>query len=152
YLENDICPVEIIQRSVQTLEFEPESFDLIICVNALYAIHPQRSVLRKVHTWLKPTGKFFVIDFGRKQRTIDWAIYLFRESMKRRRVGTYMKALLESHEIIKQNRRSTRGQMSGRYWTHSTTEFGNVLRDCGFTVDELATCYRGYADLAICRK
>jgi ubiquinone/menaquinone biosynthesis C-methylase UbiE len=152
YLENGVSSVEIIQKNVQTIEFEPESFDLIMCVNALYAIYPQRSVLRKVHTWLKPSGTFFVIDFGRKQRTIDWAVYLFRESMKRKRVGTYMKALIDSREIIKQNRRSTRGQLSGRYWTHSTIEFGNVLKDSGFTVDELTCCYRGYADLAICRK
>lgn len=152
YRKNEISSVEILQEHVQNVTLAPNSFDLIICVNALYAIHPQRAVLHRVHQWLKPNGIFFVIDFGRKQRTLDWAIYLFRESMKRHRVGTYMKALLESREIIKQNRRSTRGQTSGRYWTHSTAEFGKVLTECGFSVDKLTPCYRGYADLAICRK
>lgn len=152
YANNSIDSVRIICDYAQRVEFEPESFDLVICVNALYAISPQKQVLNKVRSWLKDDGRFFLIDFGRKQRTMDWAFYLFRESLKRQRVGTYVKALLESREVIKQNRRSTKGQATGRYWTHSTSEFGNTLVDCGFEVEELFPCYRGYADLAICRK
>lgn len=152
YERAQIRSVEIVSDFAQRVEFPPKTFDLVVCVNALYAISPQKQVLHKIHSWLKDDGRFFIIDFGRKQRTLDWAIYLFRESMKRNRVGRYTKALVEGREVLKQNRRSTKGQESGRYWLHSTSEFGNTLVDCGFVVDEITPCYRGYADLAVCRR
>ena len=152
YHDQGIDSVNIVCEHAQRTEMESASFDLILCVNALYAIAPQKQVLKKVKNWLKDDGRFFVIDFGRKQRTMDWVFYLFRESLKHQRIGTYVKALVDSRELIKQNRRSTKGQNTGRYWTHSTSEFGNTLVDCGFEVEELTPCYRGYADLAICRK
>ena len=152
YRDQDIDSVSIVCEYAQRAEMGHASFDLILCVNALYAITPQKQVLKKVRSWLKEDGRFFVIDFGRKQKTMEWVFYLFRESMKNHRIGTYVKALIESREVIKQNRRSTKGQSTGRYWTHSTSEFGNTLVDCGFEVEELFPCYRGYADLAICRK
>lgn len=143
---------EIINEYAQRVELDKNSYDLVVCVNALYAISPQKQVLRKIRSWLKDDGHFFLIDFGRKQRTLDWVIYLFRESMKSHRVGRYTKALIEGREVIKQNRRNTKGQQSGRYWLHSTSDFGNTLADCGFEVEQIYPCYRGYADLAICRK
>lgn len=152
YSKGGLANVTLVEQPAQQAVFEPATFDLIVCINALYAISPQTQMLRKIRQWLTSDGLFFVIDFGRKQRTIDWMIYLFRESMKNHQVGTYAKALIESREVIKQNRRSAKGQSTGRYWTHSTSQFGRVLSDCGFAIDELYTCYRGYADLAICRR
>lgn len=151
YRQVDIQHVQLVTEYVQDCDFPDESFDLIMCVNALYAISPQDEVLKKVKRWLKPNGRFFVIDFGRKQKTLDWTIYLFRESMKNRRAGEYVKALINSREVLKQNRRSTKGQETGRYWLHTTSEFGEALSSCGFEIDSLYSCYRGYADLAICK-
>lgn len=152
YQEAGIQNIQLVTEYVQDCEFPDNSFDLILCINALYAISPQENVLKKVKRWLKPDGRFFVIDFGRKQRTLDWTIYLFRESMKNHQAGEYVKALINSREVLKQNRKTSQGQSTGRYWLHSTTEFGDALRACGFSVEELYACYRGYADLAICRK
>jgi len=151
YADHGVQDFTIMANYAQHVDFPESQFDLVVCVNALYAICPQKQVLNKVRTWLKPEGRFFVIDFGRRQRTLDWAIYLFRESMKNHRAGDYVKALIESREVFKQNRKSLKGQQTGRYWLHSTSEFGNTLVDSGFEVDELAVCYRGYADLAVCR-
>ena len=144
--------VHIVTEYVQECEFPDESFDLIMCVNALYAISPQEEILKKAKRWLKPDGRLFLIDFGRKQRTLDWTIYLFRESMKNHQAGEYVRALINSREVLKQNRRTMKGQGTGRYWLHTTSEFGTALETAGFIVDELYACYRGYADLAICRK
>ena len=152
YERANVKSVRIINEYVQRVVFEPKQFDLIICVNALYAISPQKQVLNNIRSWLKDDGRFFVIDFGRKQKTLDWTMYLFRESIRNHRVGRYARALIEAREVIKQNRRSSKGQKSGRYWTHTTSEFANTLVDCGFSVEEVFPCYRGYADLAICRK
>ncbi len=148
----NVKSVRIIEEYVQRIVFEPKRFDLILCVNALYAISPQKQVLNNIRSWLKDDGRFFVIDFGRKQNTLDWTLYLFREAVKNHRVGRYARALVEAREVIKQNRRSSKGQASGRYWTHTTSQFANTLVDSGFEVEEVFPCYRGYADLAICRK
>jgi ubiquinone/menaquinone biosynthesis C-methylase UbiE len=152
YRSQGIKSVQVINQYVQEVTFPPSSFDIIICINALYAISPQEEVLRKIHSWLKPNGRFFVIDFGRKQKTLDWAVYMFRESIKRHRLRRYIKILKDNRELIKQNRQTTKGQDSGRYWLHSTAEFGKTLKSCGFRVEEVFPCYRGYSDLAICRK
>jgi len=145
-------PVEVRNQYVQDVTFGESSFDVIICINALYAISPQTEVLQKVHSWLKPDGRFFVIDFGRKQNILDWTFYVFRESMKRHRLARYIKVLKDNRELIKQNRQTTKGQDTGRYWLHSTAEFRDTLKSCGFVVDEVFPCYRGYSDLAVCRK
>jgi ubiquinone/menaquinone biosynthesis C-methylase UbiE len=152
YKDHGISHVRFVHEEIHNVEFPDQSFDLIICVNALYAFTPQQEVLAGIRKWLKPAGKLFLIDFGRKQRTMDWAIYMFRESIKSRRVGEYAKAFLEGREVLKQSQRSTKGQESGRYWLHSTEEFGQSLRTAGFTVEELKPCYRGYADMAVCSR
>lgn len=152
YALAQIGDVNVVKNYAQRVQFPNNSFDLIVCVNALYAISPQRPLLNNIRSWLKPEGKFFVIDFGRKQRVLDWTFYLFRESLKNHRVGTYVKALVEGREVIRQNRRSTRGQSTGRYWMHSTADFGSALVECGFEIEELFECYRGYSDLAVCRR
>lgn len=152
YQSQNIKSVRLLTEYAQQTNFPDSSLDLVVCVNALYAISPQKQILKNVYSWLKPNGRFFVIDFGRKQKTIDWAIYLFREAMKSHRAGEYVKAFIEGREVFKQNRRSSKGQESGRYWLHSTSEFGNTLVDCGFQVEEIYPCYRGYADLAVCKK
>ncbi len=152
YQAGGVDNVHLVTEYVQECEFPDESFDLIMCVNALYAISPQDEILRKAKRWLKPNGRFFLIDFGRKQRTLDWTIYLFRESMKNHQAGEYVRALINSREVLKQNRRTSKGQGTGRYWLHTTSEFGDALESCGLRVEELYACYRGYADLAICSK
>lgn len=147
-----LSDVKIVHEKVHNVRFPSDTFDVILCVNALYAFTPQAQVLANMRAWLKPGGKLFLIDFGRRQRTLEWALYMFREAVRARMVGEYAKAFLEGKEVLKQNRRSTKGQESGRYWLHSTEEFGAVLREAGFTVEELTSCYRDYADMAVCSK
>lgn len=152
YADQGISHVSFVHEEIHNVAFPDQSFDLIICVNALYAFTPQQEVLTEIRKWLKPEGKLFLIDFGRKQRTLDWAIYMLRESIKSRRVGEYARAFLEGREVIRQSQRSTKGQESGRYWLHSTEEFGRCLSEAGFTVEELRPCYRDYADMAVCSR
>ena len=151
YKQSETLNVRVVQEYVQNIVFPKQSFDLVMCVNALYAISPQLEVLQKVRSWIKPGGRLFIIDFGRKQRTLEWAIYILRESIKSQTLGRYTRTLIESREVLKQNRRSTKGQTTGRYWLHSTNQFGETLQQCGYLVEELFPCYRGYADLAVCR-
>ena len=152
YGDLGIRKYSIIEEYVQRIEFDEESLDLVICVNALYAISPQEAVLGKIHRWLKPNGVFFVIDFGRRNRVIDWSWYLISNLLKNHGVAECARFVLRSAELIRQNNRGSKVQNEGAYWLHSTQEFGKTLVDAGFIVDELRPCYREYCDLAICRR
>ena len=152
YSEAKVENVEILTSNVHSVDFASEFFDVVVCVNALYAFTSQEAILSRVHSWLKPTGKLFLIDFGRKQNTLDWTVYMFIESLKSRQLGRYARALIGAREVLRQNRRTTLGQESGRYWLHSTDELGEALERAGFVVAELSSCYRQYCDFAVCSK
>lgn len=131
--------------------YPAESFDLIICVNALYAMAPQTEILRKIRSWLRPSGYFFVIDYGRQVNVLDWTIYILRHVAREKGIVAAAKLLKNNVESIRQNRRGSHGQADGVYWLHSTEAFGTALEEAGFSVDMLRPCYRGYSDLAVCR-
>jgi len=151
YVEQGISNVTIVQSDVHDVRFDDESFDVVLCINSLYAFDARELMLKRIRRWLRPNGRLFLIDFGRKQKTLDWTLYIFKESMKSHQLGRYTKALIEARELLKQNRKTTKGQESGRYWLHTTEQFGASLREAGYRVEELSRCYRNYCDLAVCR-
>jgi len=143
--------VTIQTDSVFEAEFPSQSFDLILCVNALYSMNPQREVLCRINRWLKPGGFFVVIDFGRRAKIFDWGRYILGNMLREKGILESVKIIRSGWESLRQNRRGSKGQLEGLYWLHSTEEFGRALSEAGFLVDELTTCYRGYCDLAVCR-
>lgn len=151
YLAAGIENVEIRCCSATDAAYPPESFDLIVCVNALYAIAPQVDMLRRMRRWLKPSGTLFLIDYGRQVKVLDWMFFILKDVARRQGFVAAMRLLRNSWVNIRQNRRGSRGQAEGVYWVHSTEEFGRTLEQAGFEVKELRPCYRGYSDLAICR-
>lgn len=151
YSSAGIRDVELKCSPVEEAIYPAGEFDLILCINALYAFEYRTDALRKFRTWLKPGGAFFVIDFGRRTKMWDWTKYILGEVIKKEGIVGCMKFLASSSESFKQNRRGSQGQADGLYWLHSTEEFGQALQDAGFAVEQLSTCYRGYCDLAICR-
>lgn len=152
YAANEIADFIIVEENIHSVDFLDETFDLIVCVNALYAVSPQAEVLAKVRRWLKPSGVFFVIDFGRRNRMWDWSWYILKNLVKEHGIVECAKFLSNSAEIIRQNNKGQKTQLDGKYWLHSTHEFGRVLSEAGFLVEDLRPCYRDYCDLAVCRK
>ena len=144
--------IQVIEEEVQRLDFQDYKFDLVLCINALYAMSPQQLVLSKIRSWVAPTGFLYVLDLGRKMDSTDWGLHFLRKAARERQLLTYLTdTFVRGREVFKQNKMTTVAQDSGRYWTHETKDFGTTLEDSGFKVDVLKTCYRGYADLAICR-
>ncbi|MEZ5551990.1 MAG: class I SAM-dependent methyltransferase [Pseudomonadales bacterium] len=152
YVANGISDVVIVEENIHKVDFTPQTFDLVVCVNALYAVSPQADVLAKVRKWLKPSGVFFVIDFGRRNRMWDWSWYILKNLVKEHGFIECAKFLSNSAEMIRQNNRGQKNQADGKYWLHSTHEFGKAMTEAGFLVEELRPCYRDYCDLAVCRK
>ena len=151
YAKIGLSKVSVYEEYIQRIDFPEQKFDLVICINALYAVSPQEAILRKISRWLKPNGIFFIIDFGRRNRMIDWSWFVLKNLAKERGLVECAKLLFNSVETIKQNNRGSKNQDDGTYWLHSTQEFGQALTDIGFSVEELRPCYRDYCDLAICR-
>jgi len=151
HLSLGIERVRYILGRAQDVDFPPRSFDLVLSANALYAMSPQEEMLRKMRSWLRPSGRLFLIDFGRKQRTLDWTLYVFRESIRSGRVLRYFRALISAREVLKQNRQTTRGQSTGRYWLHTTSEIASVVESSGFEIEEAFACYRGYCDCVVAK-
>ena len=144
--------VEIITDYVQRLEFDDESFDLLICVNALYAMTPQEVVLKKFFRWLKPDGKLFVIDFGRKQDWKDWFIPIYTHMVRERGLLSATREVFNFADVIRQNAMTTKGQSDGGYPLHTNEEFNAMLESAGFQVEHSQECYRDYCDLALCSR
>ena len=140
-------------KSESALDFNPgsETFDVVICINALYAMVPQTQVLQRVRRMLKPNGWFLVIDFGRPQRVVDWARFLIKSAIRKQGVVGGLIFAAKGLGALIENARGARGQSAGSYWLHSTEEFAEMLAGNGFAIEESGVCYRGYCDWAMCR-
>lgn len=152
YQSNNFENVKIVEDYCQRVDHQAESLDFIICVNSLYAMQPQTLILKKLHSWLKPGGILFVIDFGRQHDVLDWGYYMFTEIAKKYGYVRAAREMLNLLSARRENANTTKGQKSGAYWTHSTREFEKFLLNQDFEILEIEECYRGYSDLAVCKK
>ena len=144
--------VEILNQSVSNASLEAGTLDLVTSINVIYALPNPKEALESVYEWLKPGGHFFAIDFGRRQNSLDWTQYFFRELIKREGVIGTARALPAAVNLFKRQNEGAAAQDLGNYWLHSTQEFEEALKEVGFQVLESRACYRGYSDLAICKK
>jgi ubiquinone/menaquinone biosynthesis C-methylase UbiE len=152
YRDRDIN-VRTILEDASRCSFEARSFDCILSINALYAMPNPRRILARAYDWLKPGGFLFVVDLGRIQSTLDWTVYLLARNARGLGIASAISILRHEGRVIsKANRAITVAQRGGAFWRHSTAEFGEHLAAIGFEIVELLPCYRGYSDLAICRK
>lgn len=145
--------VSVVESSAQDVIFAAEQADIVLCVNALYAMAPQSLVLKKLYRWLKPNGVFVCIDFGRKQNPLDWVGSFFAGVISGQiPISTATKALGAFGNVFIQALRGAGGQSSGQYWMHEMPEFKAAIVSAGFQVEDSFTCYREYCDGVIARK
>ena len=152
YAAHNLSNVQIIQESAEDAEFTNNSFDVVLSTNAIYAIPEYQEVLRNAHNWLSSTGTFVAVDFGRPQNTNDWLIYIARSMVSKVGILRTFRTIRENWEAARQNRRTTEAQNEGNYWLHDNAGFVSELESAGFVVSYNAECYRGYSDIAVCRK
>ena len=48
YATVQLSRVKIVQEHIQRIRLPPEQFDLIVCVNVLYGVPPQRAILQRI--------------------------------------------------------------------------------------------------------
>jgi SAM-dependent methyltransferase len=133
--------------------FPVATFNCLVSVNALYAMPEPAALLKRVFHWLKPGGVLFLINLGRIQNTTEWTTFLIKSNLHKLGLIRTLRVLLNEGLVIsRENRKIASAQRSGLYWQHGTKQFGELLREIGFEVDLLEPTYRGYSDLACCRK
>ena len=144
--------VEIVESFMQTVEFEDESLDLIISVNALNNAPPPRPMLSKVHRWLKKGGYFFLVDFGREIDVVDWTWFLVKHLVRTYGLIDAISIVRRQAKVISINQKGKSDQKSGTLWTHSTEELLGMISDTGLDIEQKKLCYRDYADLVVAKK
>ena len=145
-------PVQILNTPAEDLSIEAESLNVVTAVNSLYTLPSPEDRLKDIYSWLEPGGYFFAIDFGRRQDTIDWTKYFFKELFHREGIMGGLKQTPSAINLFRRQNEGVAAQDSGDYWIHTTEEFELALVGAGFEVIRIETCYRGYADLGICIK
>ena len=60
--EREYSNLEFHQMKAEELDFDPESFDLILCTNAFMWIRDPRKVLKLISNLLKTKGQFYFIQ------------------------------------------------------------------------------------------
>lgn len=144
--------VQVVEAYMQTVEFPPQSKDLVICVNALNNAPPVRPILNRIYDWLKPGGFFFLIDFGREIDVVDWTWYLVKHLLSEYGIRETISVIRRQSKVISINRKGHGDQVRGTLWTHTTDELLEFLRDSGFKKSESKLCYRDYADLVVTQR
>jgi hypothetical protein len=109
-------------------------------------------VIKKIFSALKPGGHFFTIDLGREMRVFDWSKYVVASIVRARGLVGTIKTFYRARHAVTQNRAIRQAQDHHVYWKHTTSEFRKQLNEAGFQVEDLGLCYRGYCDVAICKK
>lgn len=57
--------ISFTNRHVQEMEYEENSFDEILCLNAFHFYSGQHAIIENIYRMLKPGGKFYVLDWNR---------------------------------------------------------------------------------------
>jgi SAM-dependent methyltransferase len=145
--------VRVVEQKAELASFEQASFDLIVSVNAMYAMPDPETILGHIASWLAPGGYLYLVDLGRIQNTLDWTQYLLRTNVRRFGLRKSVSILRNEGRVIStQNRRIAKLQRSGVYWRHSADELRSAINRSGLLVEEVGVCYRGYCDRAIARR
>ncbi len=142
--------VVVHERDIRDVDFPQGTFDLVVCVNAIYAMPEPDIVLRNLRNWTNIGGFLYVIDFGRQVQLIDWAYYILKNRVKELGLRNAIRWYRDNAENLKQNRKGAKAQTDGSYWLHSNEEFATRLQGAGWEIELLETCYRDCCDLAVC--
>ena len=142
--------VQIVESDMERWEPTNGTYDLVFCINALYAFGEPTAPLKKIRNSLTSRGRFVVVDYGRTMDVLGWTAELLRHLYRTRGVGGIVTALRSAPGIMRQNSVGSKMQRSGEYWTHSNEEFLCALREAEFEVLRSGTCYRGACDYALC--
>lgn len=144
--------LEIQESGIDQALFQPHSLSAISTVHALYTFPDPHTSIRQMFEWLRPGGFLFACDVGRMSGPLNWAVPVLSEML--RRLGWMGTAKLgyRALEIARQNRRISQSSRTGKFWSHSHTEFRAAIESAGFSLLSSKIVFRGESDLVLAIK
>jgi SAM-dependent methyltransferase len=144
--------LHVVESDIAGFRAEPGSLSVIISVHVLYALSDPRGTLSAMFHWLEPGGRAFLVDLGRVVDMGDWMRFFVAHLVRELGIVEAARLLWRGREIARQNRIIRARQLDGSYWTHSTPEFADAVRQAGFRVLREEPCNRGVSDLVVAEK
>lgn len=91
--------VTFYNSTVKELDFPPQYFDRIVCLNAFHYYPDQQGALQKIEEILKPGGYFYLLDWNRSGffRWVNKVIEFFIEE------DIHTKSLTEAAELLRRH-------------------------------------------------
>ena len=143
---------QILERSIENLEFSAGLLHGLLCINALYTFPNPRETLESMNQWLAPGARAVFVDPGRVMRVLPWTFALSWYLLRNFGIRKTLEILREAKSVSEQNAHIREMQRNGSYWTHSHEEFCQAIEAAGFYIEESKTCFRGYCDYVVAVK
>jgi len=143
---------QVVEQSIERVDFEKNSLQGLICINAIYTFPKPEKVLQKIYDWLAPGAQAVIVDPGRIMSLISWRIAMGKHLVMNYGIRKAMEILKESKAVGKQNAFIRDNQKNGTYWTHTHAEFCDSVQQVGFQIESSNTCYKGDCDMVtVCK-
>lgn len=138
--------LNILQQHSDDLRFQDDSVKACLCIHFLYTQEDPIGILQRIFEWLQPGGQAIFVDPGRILNVLDWKVAIGYQMIKRYGLVKTLELMREGREVSKQNRKISKLQANGTYWTHSTENFRNTIENIGFTIDDSGQTFRKLSD------
>lgn len=145
-----LANLEIRRQGMPSPEAGDELLAGIVSVHGIYTQPEPGEFLARLCRCLRPGGYAYLCDAGRYMDLRDWATFLLRENVRTYRTWTAARALWQGRVPPRVHRIDHRQRQA--YWLHSHGEFLVALEEAGFQIEHHRLAYRGYSDIAVCRK
>ena len=133
-------------------ELNWHEYDLVVAVHSLYVVPEYELVIENIASTLKKTnGSGYLCDIGRILDVADWRKYIARSIFKKHGLAKTISILWRGKVIAKENFHIRDRQIAGEYWTHTSTEFQDLLIKNSLDIRDFTKTYRDYSDRAIVR-
>ncbi|MES2121296.1 MAG: methyltransferase domain-containing protein [Chlamydiota bacterium] len=99
--------LEFRQLKAEEMNFQPESFDLVVCTNAFMWIRDPRKVLRLISKFLKPNGLFVLFSYSKETpyaRLFEEVLEVNFPELKNASAASTMLTTDQYSELLKKNR------------------------------------------------
>lgn len=144
--------LRIVQEDVQRFYVAPQTVKAVVCINALFCMPQPRHLIHRIYEWMRPQGYLYVDDIGRVVKMADWFGFIFKSLHGRFGLIRTLVLIFRSRQVIAANRRISRAQQRGEFWTHDLDQFAAQFLSAGFRIDHHFLSYRNYNDGLVCRK
>ena len=144
--ESKLNPRKLFVHNMDFQQFteDENTFDIIICIHALYLMKNPKMQIPKFQSLLKNSGILIICDIGKRIGILDWSIYIYGRLLLTQGYRTMKKYINLTKAIKTANTSIQRNQKNGVYWKHNLDQFSTFLKPF-FTIKKAFNTYRNHS-------